>query len=121
MAYTVSYDKEKDCIMVVVEGELDLTLLQDMAAQVAKIVKQDGCCRILNDLRNAKPSKSTTDIYNMPETAKRAGVTQKCNRALVVGNKGSDFHFLETVFRNQGHQVRMFEDIEDAKVWLFRK
>ena len=120
MKYTVSYDKEKDSIMVVVEGELAMTLLQDMAAEVAQIIKQHNCSRVLNDLRNAKSTKRTIDIYNMPETVKRIGVTQICKRALVVGNKGSDFHFLETVFINQGHQVRMFEDMEDAKEWLFR-
>jgi hypothetical protein len=119
MPFTVSYSKQKDYIVIVVEGELDLTLLQNMAAEVSKIIKRKGCNRILNDLRNAKPAKRIIDIYNMPKTAKRAGVTQDCKRALVVGNRGSDFQFLETVFVNQGHQVRKFEDIEAAEEWLF--
>jgi hypothetical protein len=121
MAFTVRYNEERNCITVVVEGELDLTLLQNMAAEVGKMVKQKGCSCILNDLRNARPAKRALDIYNMPESARRAGVTQGFKRALVVGDRGPDFYFLETVFINQGHQVKMFVDIEDAKEWLFGK
>jgi len=105
--------------MVAVTGELDLALLQSMAKEVAHIIQQTGVCRVLNDLRIAQPSQSTFDIYSMPKTARKIGVSQFCRRALVVGNRSTDFRFLETVFINQGHQVRMFAEIEDAKEWLF--
>ena len=52
------------------------------------------------------------------DVAKKAGVSQFTRRAIVVGNRSTEFHFLETVFINQGHQVRMFAKIEDAKEWL---
>jgi len=105
--------------MVTVQGELDLPLLQRIAKDVSKIIEREGCNRILNDLRNARATKKTMEIYNMPNTAKRAGVTQACKRALVVAEETTDFHFLETVFINQGHQVRIFTNIGDAKAWLF--
>jgi len=119
MTFTTEYKPETDCIVVRVEGELDLALLQRIAAEVSKIVERVGCKRILNDMRNAKPTKLTMDIYEMPGTAKQAGVHEACKRALVVTDETPDFHFLETVFRNQGHQVRMFTNLDDAKAWLF--
>lgn len=119
MVYTTSYDQDTDCILVTVQGELDLSLLQSIAADVSKIVDRFGCKRILNDLRDAKPTKLTMDIYSMPETAKQVGVMQACRRALVVTEETPDFHFLETVFVNQGHQVRMFTNLDDARTWLF--
>jgi len=121
MPYTIKYNQEKECIEVVVQGELDLPLLKSMASDVSKITKQKGCKFILNDLRKAIPVEDVFDIYNMPETAAKAGVKQYCKRALVVGDHASEFYFLETVFVNQGHLVKMFENINDAEDWLFGK
>lgn len=86
-----------------------------MAKDVAKLIQETGVKLILNDLRNAKPTEKTFDVYNMPQTAQKAGVNQFIKRAIVVGDIGKEFHFFETVFVNQGHQVRMFAEIEDAK------
>jgi hypothetical protein len=119
MPYKVLFDEECQCIMVVVTEQLDLPLLQKMAKDVAKIVQETGVGIVLNDLRNAKPTPKIIDVYNMPQTAKKAGVSQFYKRALVVGDRSEEFHFLETVFINQGHQVRMFAEIEDAEKWLF--
>ena len=119
MPFTIKYEKEKDCIIVEVIGVLDLPLLQSMASEVSKIVSKEGCKFILNDLRRAKPSEKAIDIFKMPETAKKAGVMPICTRALVVADNASDFYFLETVFVNQGHIVKMFTNIEIAEKWLF--
>jgi hypothetical protein len=121
MPYQIHFDEDSQYIMVIVTEQLELHLMEQMAKDVAKIVQETGVRVVLNDLRNAKPPESTLDVYNMPKMAQRAGVSQFCKRALVVGNKGTDFHFLETVFINQGHQVRMFTEIEDAKKWLLGK
>ena len=121
MPYTVNYNQEKGFIIAGVQGELNLPLLQSMASDVSKIVNKMGCRFILNDLREAKPAKNILDIYNMPKVAKKAGVTPSCKRALIVGERASEFYFLETVFVNQGHLVRMFTNIDDAEEWLFGK
>ena len=118
MTYTVNYDKKNDCILVVINGELTLSLLKCIAADVSEFVKQKGCRHVLNDLRNARPSRSTLEIYKMPAEAKKAGVKQSLIRALVVGDKLKEFSFLETIFVNRGHIVQMFETIDEARAWL---
>jgi hypothetical protein len=117
MPYTIKYDEELDCIMVVVEGQLDLSLLKSLASDVAKAIEKYGSRRILNDLRRAR-LKGVVDAYHMPRAAEESGVTLRCRRALVVGEASSDFDFLETVFLNQGHVVKMFVSIDDARHWL---
>ena len=119
MPHKITYDPKKECIRVEVQGELNLQLLQSMASDVAEIVKERGYKYILNDLRKAKIVESAFNIYEMPKTAKKAGVTHICKRALIVGDRASEFHFLETVFLNQGHPVKMFVKTEDAEEWLF--
>jgi hypothetical protein len=118
MQYTVNYDEELDYIFVRIQGELSLVTLQDIAMDVAKLVQKTNCHRILNDLRQATPVTGAVEIYNMPGTARQAGVVQWCRRALVVGDKIGKFRFLETVFINQGHIVKVFTDFDEAQNWL---
>ena len=118
MSYKIVYEKEGDYISITVEGDFALSTLQDLGADVAKHIDQPGCNCILNDMRQAKLIGGTMDIYNMPKSANKAGIGTLCKRALVVSEWSSDFQFLEIVFLNQGHNVKMFTDIEEAMSWL---
>jgi hypothetical protein len=115
MPYSVTYDTETDCVLVSVEGELNLSLFDNMAAEAAQCLNEYGSGRILNDLRHAKPTKLAADIYNMPKHALKAGIAHTVKRALVVSKTFPEFHFLETVFINQGNIVQLFNSIDDAK------
>jgi len=121
MPYSVDYDKETDCIYVSVEGELNLSLFDSMAEDVARCLSECGCRRVLNDLRGARLMGSVVDIYFMPEHAMKVGITRAVKRALVISGTFSRFHFLETVFINQGNIVQLFDSIDEAKRWLFDK
>lgn len=117
MTYTVNFDEKSECIMVAVSGLLDLQLLQNLAADVSALIKKHGCKRILNDMRKAI-LKNDAETFFMPKQAERSGVMPWCKRAIVVSDKNTNFKFLETVFTNQGHQVKIFTDINEAKRWL---
>ncbi|NOZ62832.1 MAG: hypothetical protein GXO74_14310 [Calditrichaeota bacterium] len=118
MSYTVTYDEECDCILVSVAGEFNLPLLEKIATDVEKIEKKHGCKRIINNLLEAKLADGALEVYKMPEKAKQMGVDYTYKRALVVGDRFLDFYFLETVFVNQGHLVKMFATFDEAKEWL---
>lgn len=119
MPYTINYDQTTDCILVIATGELDSPLIQNIACGVLDAIKKYECTRILNDLRDARLTRDTLDIYQMPEIAMEVGVSHGCKRALVVGDNSSEFRFLETMFINRGHNVKMFAGIDDARDWLF--
>ena len=118
MPYEIIYQKEKGYIAVTVTGNFVLSALMDLAVDVAKRVAQYDCHRILNDMRQAKLTRDTLDIYSMPSGAREAGIVQHDKRALLVSEHSSDFHFLETVFINQGHQVKLFTQADEAVRWL---
>ena len=103
--------------MVIVDGLLDLSLLKSLASDVAKAVDKHGCIRILNDLRRAR-LKGVSSIFQMPKAAGMSGINFRSKRALVVRESSSDFNFLETVFVNRGHRVKMFTSVDDARHWL---
>ncbi len=69
-------------------------------------------------MRKAKLTESATDIYNMPGTALKSSIHRSVKRALVVSENSPEFLFLETVFINQGNKVRLFVDIDKARLWL---
>ena len=90
-----------------------------MASEVARLLENHGCKQVLNDLRQATLTESVVSIYAMPKQAINVGVGQTIKRALVVNGDLSEFRFLETVFLNEGNNVKMFNSIDDAKGWLF--
>ena len=116
--YTIDYDLEADIIQVTVSDELDLPLLQNMAKSVAILMHETGCKRVLNDLRNATAAQLAIEIFNMPTTASDSGIDAQSQRALVVGDKASEFYFLETMFINRGHFIKTFADMRAATEWL---
>ena len=76
-----------------------------LAADVVEFIERYTCSFILNDMRHARITRDTFDIYNMPKSASQAGIGPQYKRALIVNERTSDFHFLETVFVNRGHIV----------------
>jgi len=120
MPNSVEYDSKTDCILVTVVGTLDLTLFGRTAAAIAGCLKEHpGCRHVLIDLHQARPPESVFDIYDMPQEARARGVSPRIKRALVVDGDLSPFRFLETVSINQGHPVRLFNDMGEARKWLF--
>ena len=121
MPYTIVYHQKHDYFEVTVKGDFDLETLHSLAQDMSKEIEKHGCNHILNDMRHAKLTDGTFDIYHMPQAARQAGVGITCKRALVLSELTSDFHFLETVFVNQGHQVKVFTDNHQAMRWLLDK
>ena len=69
MPYKINYEKEYDYIVITVEGGFGLSTIKSLSADVARYIERHGCNRILNDMRHAKLTEGTIDIYNMPKTA----------------------------------------------------
>ena len=121
MSYKINYNKDHGYIAVTIEGELTLSTFKELTAEVIGFVERYKCNHILNDLRHARLTGKTFEIYNMPKSARQAGVGSYLKRAFVVSELSLDIHFLETVFLNQGHIVKMFTDINAALNWLLNK
>ncbi len=118
MKYELSYDQERDLIVGRVDGDIDRVLVNAMASKFAELVASSGCRKLLNDLRGARITHSTFDIYSMPRIVDKQGVPIGCRRALVISEPLEDFKFLETVSVNVGQQVRIFNDPKEALEWL---
>ena len=118
MPYEVNYIEGQGYILVSVKGAFALPVLKDLAEDVAKVCQKHKCSRILNDMREARLEKGAFDTVQMPQSAQKAGIERTVKRALLVPESSTEFHFLETVFINRGHVVRIFTDPDEAKEWL---
>lgn len=118
MKYRPAYDRERDLILGLVEGDVDPDLVRAMSAELAESVKSSGCRKVLNDLRSAHITDSAFNIYSLPRIVKEQGVPIKCKRALVVSEETWHSRFLETVSVNIGRQIRIFKDMDRAVEWL---
>ena len=118
MSFTVDYDLDNDCILVHVKGHFDPSVLHRIAEQVAVFVRVHHCLRVLNDLTQAKLTPGVADVYDMPTQAAKAGIENQLKRALLVKVVSPQIEFLETVFMNQGHLVKVFTDRNAALAWL---
>jgi hypothetical protein len=118
MGYELSYDAEKKIIRGRVLGELNPSLVKNMAVDLEKLGRKHKCPRLLNDLREAVISKSLLDIYSMPRVVEEAGMQKSFRRAIDVNPPVNDYRFLETVSVNEGQEVRVFSDPEEALRWL---
>ncbi|HPQ41125.1 MAG TPA: hypothetical protein PLV45_12200 [bacterium] len=122
MPFSVMRDDELEAVVVELTGKLSLQLVHDAAVVVARICRETGYRRIMNDSSNADPGGlSIVDIYNSPETLEKSGISRTTRRALVVSKDFPDARFLENVTCNRGHNLRVFFTIDDARAWLAEK
>jgi hypothetical protein len=118
MNHEFRYDEVQDIIMGRVRGRLDAAVARNVATDLARLVGEHGCRRLLMDLRGAQVTSSTLEIYSIPRVVKEAGVSGGIKRALVVAEITQDFEFLETTLVNAGNLVKLFTDPEAALTWL---
>jgi len=97
---------------------MDADLVKEMAPAVFKLMTENDCGRVLNDVREAEITKSAMELMVMSSSVTQAGFHQKHKRALVVKEYNKDVEFFETALRNRGHQLKVFIDMDEARDWL---
>jgi len=112
------YDAEMHILRGRVWGALDLEGVRNMASTAAALARQTGCRKLLNDLRDATVSASTMEMYMLPRVVDGEGLAPGIKRALLVRDSPEEFRFLETVFINNGQQVRLFQSLDEGERWL---
>jgi len=121
MAYQLSYESNIDCIVVRMDGKIDLKVVKQFVGDLARLSEEHGCKRILNDARGVSLNLSATDILRIPKFVSEAGLKSCCRRAVVVSGYFKDASLFETVSRDYEQDVMVFRDVEQAKHWLLQR
>jgi hypothetical protein len=116
--HELRYDSDTDCVILRVEGTVNLDRIRKLAPEVASLCERKECFRVLNDMSMAAIDISILDAYESPTVMVESGITQRIKRALVLPPSFDKSDFLEIVTRNRGHDFMVFTDIHKARLWL---
>ena len=118
MSYSLRHDQDDNCLVLTFDGKVTLDVIKEVAPEVAKLSEETGCRLLLNDMSKATIAMSMMDVFSSPRVMDESKVSRTMKRALVVPPDFADAHFLETVTRNRGHDLMVFQEIEKAREWL---
>lgn len=126
MPYTIAYNTAAHIIELSFQGGITVSDAREMVNDVLELATKHKCSLLLNDFRDAEISASTVEIYEFPLTVAEGFVSAGGNpagfkRALVVAKGLEDFHFFETVSINRGQDVKLFNNLDEARKWLLNR
>lgn len=120
MEWTIAFWPMERVLFVATSGVLDVKSSLGMTRDVVAAVAQYGTQRCLVDFTALSGTQGgPLEIYFHADEVKQAGVTAQFKIAEVMPPAGREnFLFLETVFRNRGLNIVMFDDRAAALAWL---
>lgn len=109
-------------IEIISNGEKSYQSSLRLWASALKVCKENDCFKVLGIATSSK-APSTIDSYKHGELLHNFNVDYKYKIAWVELNpeEFEGIEFLENVLVNRGLNVKLFENIETAKVWLLNE
>ena len=126
MPYKIDYN-EAGYVEMIHDGIIAMEHVSPIIKEVMTAVKDYDCFLFLGDYRDSDLQLSMGLLYEIPKQvfseSQRLGLqVGKFKRALVVSETLFEkFKFLELVSLNRMQNVKIFTDMDDAKVWLLEK
>jgi hypothetical protein len=117
MTHTVTYNPVLGVIETVAQGNLNLSEAKEIISAITQIAVEKDCFLCLSDYRNA----TIDEIPKILSTIVTSSGLRpsKFKRAIIAEKSSKDYQFFETVTLNMGQHIKLFQDIEEAKKWLF--
>ena len=126
MPHTVTYNSETHVVETKASGNLTLDEAKELISDIGQVCVENNCFLCLSDYREATLKLSTLDIYSIPRLLSKILASMglpanRVKRAVVVAKNIEDFEFYETVTLNSGQNIKLFQDMDEAKKWLLSK
>jgi len=126
MTHTVAYNLELGLIETIAQGKLTASEAKEIISEIAQVAREKNCFLCLSDYREATIEMSTLQIHGLPKVLSDLVTSlglrpSQFKRAIVVQKSFQDYYFFETVTLNAAQNIELFQDIDEAKAWLFRE
>ena len=120
MEWKIDINEEDKYIEVITSGIANKEDSLNMAKAISHTMKTNRITKALIDHSNlVSITGATIDIYNRPKIFKIIGLILRVKIAEVIKPEHIDhFKFFETVCRNRGYQLSIFQDRDKALAWL---
>lgn len=121
MSHHVYISEDRTYIICKVTSDVTAEVARDFNMEVEALSRKTHIKRYLIDVRTVKNVLGTGENFNFTYKSMRAMEVQRDTRvATLVGLKDSSHHFVETLARNAGYNMRIFRDEVAAIKWLHK-
>jgi len=127
MPHSIRYDTETQTVEVTNQGTVTVAEFKEIYSEALQLAAKNGSCLILSNHRATTLTLSMAELYylhkSFEEVARSLGLDpQRIRRALIPSDQPEAFRFFETVSENRSNSnVKVFQDVDEAKRWLARK
>ncbi len=122
MEWDIRIQAEEKYLEVITRGDADHESSFRMAKALTETMRQKRITRVLIDHRQLESvSGGTIEIYHRPQLFRLIGIILGVKIAEIIPPEYLEhFHFFETVCRNQGFQIQIFQEKSPALNWLLQ-
>ena len=118
MPVAITIEKEDGFLRVIYRGEEDLESELGVGSAILKATEEHDCHRLLHDCRAVTGSRlGTLDCFTVAGSYDRRFLPIRA-ALLDHAEHYRENRFWETTVRNQGFTTRIFDDEQEAIVWL---
>lgn len=126
MQYSITYNHEKQFILITLIGEIEVPTIRTAILEAGKVIKEHKCNRIIGDFRETTVKMGTLEILQIYEfwiqILKNNKVNpQEAKRAIFINpdqKTKEKFQFFETISVNRFSRIKIFYDLDEAVEWL---
>jgi len=123
MPTEIQYLEDKKIVSIKQSGKISAAEMRKTAMEAQKLAIENGTNLVLSDNTEMVTDARTTDLFNLPRLYEELGVSKSSKIAIVmniVSGRKDYYQFYETVCRNVGYDVKLFNDTEAAEKWLLQ-
>jgi hypothetical protein len=121
MPYTIVIVQKPQYLLVKVTGENSLQTVKQYLADVLDACIKNNCPNVLIEEDLQGPRLNTLDVFKVVSEGVRNEARSLRFIAYVDANPKSEMgliHFAESLAKNQGIPVRVFDSVQEAENWL---
>lgn len=116
--FNVEYNAEFECVIATFNGKFTKDTIIEYRQEIMRITNEYDCKKFINDIRKADIDYSIGEIYFTPRKMIEGDYGRDWKRAIVVNEINDKMRFFETTSSNQGLQLKLFDNYNDALSWL---
>ena len=119
--FKLTMEKQKDILLVKVEGQRDYKSLVKITEQIVEACRQNNTFRALVDVRAMGGKMTIWESFKLVTSCfARFRNWRVLRQAAIIDREDARprYKFMETVADNRGYNLRFFEDTAEAQNWL---
>lgn len=119
MDYSIEISDNRKYIICQVNAPLTTELANAYTIELDRMSREMGIQRFLFDVRNSRNVLSTIDNYDYAHKEMKEMDLQKDIRSAILASLDDHSHdFFELASQNEGYNIRIFRDEDEAAAWL---